>query len=164
MVHWMILNFPVKESIFHAVLIIACVYFPCVSRAQKVLILVGLLGAILALVLGLAMAYEKVTREYKTLKKIVLPEFIESRPFKELDLVRKQETLENMLIHVNAKIIAELKTNYTFKSTDQLIEFHNAIISDFMTKYDKDYRHLPAEHIEDWHKVMLEAKMMQQET
>lgn len=160
----MILNFPVKESIFHAVLIVACGFFPCESRAQKVLILVGLLGAIVALVLGLVMAYEKVTREYKTLKKIVLSEFIESRPFKESDLVRKQETLENMLIHVNAKIIAELKTNYTFKSTDQLIEFRNAIISDIMTKYDKDYRHLPAEHIEDWQKVMLEAKMMQQET
>jgi len=163
MVHWMILNFPVKESIFHAALIVACIFFPCESRVQRILMLLALLGCIVAFVSGLSIDYEKVTREYKTLKKIVLPEFIESRPFKESDLARKQETLENMLIHVNAKIIAELKTNYTFKSTDQLIEFHNAIISDFMTKYDKYYRHLPVEHIEDWDKVVLEARMMQQE-
>lgn len=155
--NWIILNFPVKEFIHASAPLVVCILFPYTTRIQWLLILFASFSGCISLVLTVIEAYEKVIRVYnKTLEKIVIPEFINKRPFKESDLTKRQEILECMLYNVNSKILSELKTNYTFKSTTRLIEFHDLIITDKSGK-------LTAGCIESRDNVVLEAKKMQEE-
>lgn len=152
--NWIILNFPVKEFIHASAPLVVCILFPYTTKIQWLLILFASFSGCISLVLTVIEAYEKVIRVYnKTLEKIVIPEFINKRPFKESDLTKRQEILECMLYNVNSKILSELKTNYTFKSTTRLIEFHDLIITDKSRK-------LTAGCIESRDNVVLEAKKM----
>lgn len=163
MVHWIIINFPVKEFIHASAPLVVCILFPYTTKIQWLLILFASFSGCISLLLRVIEAYKKVIRVYnKKLEKIVIPEFINKRPFKESDLTKRQEILECMLYNVNSKILSEFKTNYTFKSTARLIELHDLIITDVMTRYDKS-RNLLAGCIESGDKIALEAKKMQEE-
>lgn len=68
----------------------------------------------------------------KILEKIDILEFVDKRPFKESSLTVRRKYLGRMLRKVNSKIVSELKTNHRFKSTSQLVGFHDDIIANFV--------------------------------
>ena len=97
------------------------------------------------------------------LEKMVIPEFIENRPFKETNVMQKDEILAIILRNVNAKFVSTMKKQYTFKNIEQLVKFHDNIIAGFTKRYFEKYKDLPLEDIQGWDRMLLIAKNIQDE-
>lgn len=122
------------------------------------------LTSTMVLLTGSAIHYIQKIRLYnEKLEKIIIPEFIEKRPFKETDVMQKDQILEIILRNVNAKFISSMKTRYIFRNIEQLLAFHNYIITEFTKRYFEKYKDLPLEDIQGWDRILLVAKNIQDE-
>ena len=93
----------------------------------------------------------------------ILTNFIENRPFKETNVMQKDEILAIILRNVNAKFVSTMKKQYTFKNIEQLVKFHDNIIAGFTKRYFEKYKDLPLEDIQGWDRMLLVAKNIQDE-
>lgn len=71
--------------------------------------------------------------------------------------------VNSKIANVNSKIVAELKTKYTFESKSQLVGFHDDSIVKFVNHYGKSYKNLLTKNIEGEDGVMLQAINSQEE-
>ena len=106
---------------------------------------------------------QKIEIYNEKLEKIVIPEFIENRPFKETNAMQKDEILAIILRNVNAKFVSTMKTRYIFRNIKQLVKFHDNIIAGFTKRYFDKYKDLPLEDIQGWDRMLLVAKNIQDE-
>ena len=106
---------------------------------------------------------QKIKIYNEKLGKIVIPEFIENRPFKETNVMQKDEILAIILRNVNAKFVSTMKKQYAFKNIEQLVKFHDNIIAGFTKRYFEKYKELPLEDIQGWDRMLLIAKNIQDE-
>lgn len=108
--------------------------------------------------------YEQMMEIYdEKLEKIVIPEFIENRPFKETNLMEKDEKLGNVLRIVNMKFLSEMNKEYTIGNIEKLVKFHDKIIARFLKRYFEAYKDLPLKDIQGWDRILLIAKNIQDE-
>mmetsp|Transcript_884 Transcript_884/g.866 ORF Transcript_884/g.866 Transcript_884/m.866 type:complete len:201 (-) Transcript_884:103-705(-) len=165
MIHWIISDLP-----YIAVGICACVYaityfeFDLESGLKSLIgIYASMISTCVLITIFLIHYSKKVNLYDEKLEKIVIPEFIENRPFKETNVMQKDEILTIILRNVNSKFISEMRRNYTFRNIDQLVKFHDKIIAKFTKKYFETYKDLPLEDIQGWDKMLLVAKNIQDE-
>ncbi|CUM45839.1 unnamed protein product [Debaryomyces fabryi] len=165
MVHWIISDLP-----YRIIGSCACVYaisyflFDIQSELKIFMCIYASLISTVALISMSVYHYVQKLNVYdEKLEKIVIPEFIENRPFKETNLLQKEEILAIILRNVNSKFISEMRINYTFRNIEQLEKFHDRIIAKFTKKYFETYKDLPLEDIQGWDKMLLVAKNIQDE-
>lgn len=96
------------------------------------------------------------------IEEILIPEFINKRPFREVDHLRREEILQDILKSVNSKVSCRMGTKeLDYRNTARLLEWYNYHISKFEEKYLEHYKDMPVEEIRGWDKVMLVAKNLQ---
>mmetsp|Transcript_7394 Transcript_7394/g.9346 ORF Transcript_7394/g.9346 Transcript_7394/m.9346 type:complete len:200 (+) Transcript_7394:90-689(+) len=158
MAHWFISNFPWK------------VLVGCVTIQLSAYLLVGFDGFIVTLLFGIPIFIFYIMivfmclqgRFNEIIEEILVPEFIEKRPFKENSLKRK-ETLDKMVTNVNNKVNYMMGTNYGYTSADGMVRDYKAIMTKFDIKYHDVYKGTPVEEIQGWDKILLIAKSIQNE-
>ena len=90
-------------------------------------------------------------------------EFIDKRPFKETEYMKKEQILQDMLYNVNNQVYRRKGINYGYLSTKDLLLEYNSYISQFEKKYLEHYKDTPVEEIQGWDRIMLVAKNIQDE-
>lgn len=100
------------------------------------------------------------------IEEILIPEFINKRPFREIDHLKREEILQDILKSVNSNVSCRMGTDNLdyrdyYKNTASLLERYNCRISRFEEKYLEHYKDMPVEEIQGWDKVMLVAKNLQ---
>ncbi|CUM45836.1 uncharacterized protein AC631_05834 [Debaryomyces fabryi] len=97
------------------------------------------------------------------IRNIIIPEFMDKRPFREFNTARKEVILEEILANVNNSVNLKLKTDYSFTNTIDLVIQYNECMDKFKRQLDKLYAEVPDEEIKGWDKFMLAAKNMADE-
>lgn len=100
---------------------------------------------------------------YGIAREIVIPEFIDKRPFREADCLKKNEILQEILSNVNKKVYLGMGTNYGYNTTGDLLCAYESYIANFEKKYLRHYKNIDVEDIQGWDKIMLVAKNIQDE-
>ena len=96
------------------------------------------------------------------IEEILIPEFIEKRPFKEISN-KRQEIFEDILSSVNKKINDMMGTNYGYTSTNEMVRDYKRVMNKFEDVFDEVYKEAPIEEIQGWDKILLIAKNIQEE-
>lgn len=162
MVIWIISDIPLPTIVVGAGIDVILFFLWDPTSSWYCVVSFALFMVTFVLVMLLIVHYEERIKVYdRKLEKIVIPEFIHNRPFKEKNFGQRDEVLTVMLRNVNIKFVSETKINYTFKNIEQLVNFHDQIISEFMLKYFRIYKDSPLEDIQGWDKLLLVAKNIQ---
>lgn len=149
-------SFAWKALAFYSI-ILTGVYFWWGFRGLFLGLLAGIFGSFLINVILEDHIFEEIIDE------ILIPEFIEKRPFRECDRLRKDEILQEILLCVNDKINYEMGTKYEYTDTRCLLLKYKTLISEFEMKYLVHYKNKPVEDVQGWDKIMLVAKNIQDE-
>lgn len=165
MVNWIISDFPFGCFVFFVVLNVAgYILFDTKSLCKVSMgICIKTIFIPLTSVTFIFEYVNKIKNYDEKLEKIIIPEFIQNRPFRETNSVQKDKILEVILRNVNTKFVSEMKKQYTFKNIEQLVNFLNNIIAGFLERYFERYKDLPIEDIRGWDKMLLVAKNIQDE-
>lgn len=156
MANWFLSNFPWKAVGVYSI-ILTVFSFWILNPAPLFLIFLG--------VIPLSMYYAITAENYDSIlnAEIVILEFIDKRPFKETEYMKKEEILHAILYNVNNQVYRRKGINYGYTSTNALLLTYNSYILKFENKYLKHYKDTPVEEIQGWDKVMLIAKNIQDE-
>lgn len=156
MANWFLSNFPWKAVGVYSI-ILTVFSFWILNPAPLFLIFLG--------VIPLSMYYAITAENYDSIlnAEIVILEFIDKRPFKETEYMKKEEILHAILYNVNNQVYRRKGINYGYTSTNALLLTYNSYILKFENKYLKHYKDTPVEEIQGWDKVMLVAKNIQDE-
>ncbi|CAG88609.2 DEHA2E23584p [Debaryomyces hansenii CBS767] len=100
------------------------------------------------------------------IEEMLIPEFINKRPFREIDHSKREKILKDILKSVNSNVSCRMGTDNLdyrdyYKNTASLLKTYNCRISRFEEKYLEHYKDMPVEEIRGWDKVMLVAKNLQ---
>ena len=165
MVNWIISDFPFGWFVFFVVLNVAGYILFDTKSLWKVSMGICIITIFIPLTsVTFIFEYVNKMKNYdEKLEKIIIPEFIQNRPFRETNSVQKDKILEVILRNVNTKFVSEMKKQYTFKSIEQLMKFHDNIIAEFTKRYFEKYKDLPLEDIQGWDRILLIAKNIQDE-
>ena len=96
------------------------------------------------------------------IEEILIPEFIEKRPFKEISF-KRQEILEDILSSVNTKINYMMGTNYGYTGSNEMVRGYKGIMTKFEERFNEAYNEASIEEIQGWDKILLIAKNIQEE-
>lgn len=141
---------------FYSIILVG-VYFWWGSTGLFLGLLAGIFCSFLINVIHKEQIFEEIIAE------ILIPEFIDKRPFRESDRLRKDEILQEILHCVNDKVNDEMGIKYEYTDTRTLLLQYNTLILDFEMKYLVQYKNKPVEDIRGWDKIMLIAKNIQDE-
>lgn len=158
MSHWILSNFPWKPLLVY-VLLPTTAFFWYGLDALSMIMLLGIPGAFICLMvtfIPLETTFSEIIEE------ILIPEFIEKRPFKEISL-KRQEILEDILSSVNKKINYVMGTNYGYTGTNEMVRGYKRIITKFDEIFNEVYKEASIEEIQGWEKILLIAKNIQDE-
>lgn len=97
------------------------------------------------------------------IRNIIIPEFIDKRPFREINSTRREVILKEILANVNNSVNFRLGTNYSFTDTIDLVMKYNECMSTFVRGFENACEELPDKEIKGWDKIMLVAKNMEEE-
>lgn len=120
-------------------------------------LLVGIFFAFLINLLQTDHIFEEIIGE------ILILEFIDKRPFRESDRLRKDEILQEILHCVNDKVNDEMGFKYEYADIRKLLSKYKTLISEFEVKYLVHYKNKPVADIRGWDKIMLVAKNIHDE-
>lgn len=128
--------------------------------------LIVFLASTAILFVGSAIHYDTLYHNYKTLVElniveIIVPEFINERPFGVTNPRRKEAILRKILINVNSRITNVLGTSFPYKNTTDLLEIYQQCMSEFEDRYYKYFKGIPIEEVKGWDKIMVIAKTIQ---
>ena len=84
---------------------------------------------------------------------IIIPEFIDKRPFREIDIGRKEAILQETLNNVNDKVQFAIGANYSYTNTFSLVDKYQHCMRTFEYKFNKVYRNLSVED-NVWDKIV----------
>ncbi|CUM56894.1 unnamed protein product [Debaryomyces tyrocola] len=156
MANWFLSNFPWKTVGVYSI-ILTVFSFWILNPAPLFFIFLG--------VIPLSMYYAITAENYDSIlnAEIVILEFIDKRPFKETEYMKKEEILQAILYNVNNQVYRRKGINYGYTSTNALLLTYNSYILKFENKYLKHYKDTPVEEIQGWDKIMLVAKNIQDE-
>lgn len=159
MAHWFLSNFPWKALGAYLITIsIACFWWGPAPLFFG--IFVGIFP--FALYCGITFgSYDSIFNGI--IKEIIVPEFIDKRPFRETEYVKKEEILQEILHNVNNKVYGRMGIHYGYTTTKPLLSAYELYISKFEKKYLEHYKDIPIEEIQGWDKIMLVAKNIQDE-
>ncbi|CUM67072.1 uncharacterized protein PRCAT00004761001 [Priceomyces carsonii] len=99
----------------------------------------------------------------KVIANILVPQFIEKRPLREVDQFKRDAKMNEILAEVNFKLEKRLKTNYVFQNTMQMVDKYNTLISEFDERYQRYYKKEPIEAIKGFDKMMCIARNITEE-
>lgn len=154
--HWFASNFPWKTLTVYVVF--GCAILSSHKADSDLFALFTIFGGLsLMCYTGIAMALIHEKFEHN-ITNIIIPEFIEKRPFREIDPVRKEAILQEILGSVNNKVRLKIRTNYSFSNTLALVDKYNQCMKAFEDKFNKLYRKFPVED-NIWDKFMSETNM-----
>ncbi|KRZ98405.1 uncharacterized protein AC631_05833 [Debaryomyces fabryi] len=157
MSNWFKSNLPWKAFAgFVLIQVSACLLFGADGFAMLIVEVPGVFVCMMVSYMPLKTKFREIIEE------ILIPEFIEKRPFKEISLKRK-ETLDKMVINVNNKVNYMMGTNYGYTSADGMVRDYKDIMTRFEKKYHNTYKGTPDEEIQGWDKILLIAKNIQDE-
>ncbi|CUM45833.1 unnamed protein product [Debaryomyces fabryi] len=108
-------------------------------------VLFGLLGGLLLMfyiMITLAIIH---TKFESVITSIIIQEFIDKRPFREIDIERKETILQGILDNVNNKVELTIGVNYPYTNTFALLDKYKQCMLIFEHKFNKVYRNLPVE-------------------
>lgn len=124
----------------------------------------GIMLGIIVLIVYFARTFGNYNNTFGTIiDEILIPEFIDKRPFKETDHMKKDEKLQEILHNVNNKVYGRMGVHYGYTDVIYLLRDYNLMIKTFEQKLLKHYKDIPAEEILGWDKIMLVAKNIQDE-
>ena len=158
MSHWILSNFPWKALLVYILLQVAA--YLCFGRdGVFIVLLLGIPGAFICLMVSF-MPLETTFNEI--IEEILIPEFIEKRPFKEISF-KRQEILEDILSSVNTKINYMMGTNYGYTGSNEMVRGYKGIMTKFEERFNEAYNEASIEEIQGWDKILLIAKNIQDE-
>ncbi|CUM45838.1 unnamed protein product [Debaryomyces fabryi] len=102
------------------------------------------------------------TKFESVITSIIIPEFIDKRPFREIDIERKETILQGILDNVNNKVELTIGVNYPYTNTFALLDKYKRCMLIFEHKFNKVYRNLPVED-NIWDKVLSGSFSMDKE-
>lgn len=88
---------------------------------------------------------------------IIIKEFIDKRPFREFNPIKKEVILQEILTNVNNSVNFRLKTNYSFTNTIDLVLKYKKCMKKSANEFNKYYTRLPDEELKGWPKITLIA-------
>lgn len=138
-------------------IVLTGVYFWWGIRGLFLGLLAGVFCSFLINVIHKEQIFEEIIDE------ILIPEFIDKRPFREADHLKKEEILQDILHCVNDKVNDEMGIKYEYTDTRTLLLQYKTLISEFEMKYLVHYKNKPVEDIRGWDKIMLVAKNIHDE-
>lgn len=154
--HWFLANFPWKTFSAYVVFGYAILSsHKAHSDAFALFIILGGLSLICYTCISMVLIHEKFERN---ITNIIIPEFIEKRPFREIDSGRKEAILQEILESVNNKVQLKIGTNYSYSTTLGLVDKYNQCMKTFDDKFNKLYRKFPVED-NIWDKFMSETNI-----
>lgn len=117
----------------------------------------GFFGAVLCLILSFIPPY---IAFYEIMEELLISEFLEKRPFKEISL-KREAILREILNNVNLKVNHIIGTNYGYTSTNKIVRDYKRIMSKFESVYHEVYLETPLEEIQGWDRILLMAQRVQ---
>lgn len=159
MAHWFKSNFPWKAlGVYLLTVFIAC------FRWGDIPLVLGTFFGIIAFTLYCCITFGIYDSIFNgIIKEILIPEFIDKRPFRQTEYVKKDEILQEILHNVNDKVYRRMGFHYGYTTTKTLLSAYELYISNFEKKYLEHYKDIPVEEIQGWDKIMLVAKNIQDE-
>lgn len=153
---WFITSFAYQVLGFYSIILVGA-YFWWGSSGLFLCLLVEIFYSFLVYVCCKGEEFQEIIDE------ILIPEFIDKRPFREVDHLKKDEILHDILHCVNDKVYDKLGYKNDFADTRRLLLEYKDQISRFESKYLRYYRNTPVEEIRGWDKIMLIAKNIEDE-
>ena len=159
--HWFLSNIPWKSLAVYTVISLAIL---CFKGPEDYGFLAFTFIGILLFLISIVVIFIRLDNHFEMIiRNSIVPEFMDKRPFREFDVVRKEVILQKILVDVNNSVNFKLKTNYSFTNTIDLVSQYNECMNKFANQLDKLYAGVPDEKIVGWHKIMLMAKNMAEE-
>lgn len=159
MAHWFASNFPWKVlGAYLITVVVACIFWGPVPLVFGIIFGTVASGFYCAITFG----FYNVT-SLAIIDEILIPEFIDKRPFREADHKKKDEILQKILHNVNNALYDRMQVHYGYSNIEGLLSTYNWKIQEFEKKYLKHYKDIPVEEIQGWDKIMLVAKNIQDE-
>lgn len=116
-------------------------------------VLFGLLGGIL-LIFYIMVTLGMIHKKFEcAITNIIIPEFIDKRPFREIDIKKKQAILQEILDNVNNRVQLTIGVNYPYSNTLSLLDKYKECMLNFERKFNKVYRNLSVED-NIWDKIL----------
>lgn len=131
MEHWLLSNFPWKGLGFILLLEIVAFVFVKNEDVFGFAIFSGLLG-VMFFIMASFIPLDKKFKEI--IEEILITEFLNKRPFKEVSS-RRQDILEEILSNVNKKVNHIMGTNYGYPSINELMHDYSKILFEFHDVY-----------------------------
>ena len=157
MANWFLSNFPWKGlSVYWIISATPCSWWPAAPLVMGIFLLI-----IIPLIFYYGITFKFYDFAFNV--EIVILEFIDKRPFKETEYMKKEEILQDILYNVNNQVYRRKGINYGYTSTRTLLLGYESYVSQFEDKYLKHYKDTPVEEIQGWDKIMLLAKNIQDE-
>lgn len=151
MVHWIISNLPWKSlAIYFALECTILNWNGAESNDFAAATIIGVVFFMFYIMFTFAFLQAKFER---IITGIIIPEFIDRRPFKELDIGKKEAILQEILGNVNNKVQLAIGTNYSYTNTFSLVDKYQQCMRNFDYKFNKVYRNLSVED-NVWDKIM----------
>lgn len=140
--HWIVSDIPLRLIVIYSS-ISAAVYIWLRYNPDLFWIFMSSIGFVCSTGISIIMAvfhYDQKIESYdRKLEKIIIPQFLEHRPFKEKNLVQRDELLGRILKNVNTKFVSKMRKQYILKNSEQLVEFYDHIIAGFTKRYFEKY-------------------------
>lgn len=159
--HWFLSNIPWKSLKVYVVLVLVILLF---NGVESNVFIAVTLGGLCFFVLYIAFNFFILNDNFRAIKRnIIIPEYMDKRPFRVLDPVKKEVILQQILANVNNAVNTRMRTNYSFTNTIELGLTYNECMTNFLAKFDKSDKGLSDKEIKGWDRIMLMAKNMEDE-
>lgn len=157
--HWFLSNIPWKSLKVYIVLVLVILLF---NGVESNVFIAVTLGGLCFFVVYIAFNFIILNDNFRAIKRnIIIPEYMDKRPFRVLDPVKKEVILQQILANVNNAVNTRMRTDYSFTNTIELGLTYNECMTNFLAKFDKSNKGLSDKEIKGWDRIMLMAKNMQ---
>lgn len=143
MVHWIIANLPKKSLAIYIAL--ECTFLNRNGPDSEEFVACTIIGVIFFM-FYIMFIFAFIQAKFEgVITGIIIPEFIDKRPFREIDIGRKEAILQEILNNVNDKVQFAIGTNYSYTNTFSLVDKYQQCMRTFEYKFNKVYRNLSVE-------------------
>ena len=159
--HWFLSNIPWKSLKVYTVLVLVISLF---NGVESNVFIAVTIGGLCFFVVYIAFNFIILNDNFRAIKRnIIIPEYMDKRPFSVLDPVKKEVILQQILANVNNAVNTRMRTDYSFTNTIELGLTYNECMTNFLNKFDKSDKGLSDKEIKGWDRIMLMAKNMEDE-
>ena len=151
MVHWILSNLPWKSLAIYIALECVILYWNGVDSGEFA---ASTIIGVFFLMFYITFIFAFIQAKFEgIITGIIIPEFIDRRPFRELDIGKKEAILQEILGNVNNKVQFAIGTNYPYTNTFSLVDKYQNCMRTFENKFNKVYRNLSVQD-NVWDKIV----------